>query len=697
MRQLLVRTALVVALLTGACSSSAVDEADTSTVGSVETSVLSLQAPDSGLAIEIGLTARGEPAYRVQRDGASIVSWSRLGAEVTVDANNVSLADQLEVESATEPQTSVDEYQLPTGKARRSSVTAVTQSVVFAHASDHPSAESGVALAIDLWLSDDAVALRSRVSAPEDGDIRLDWERTSFSFPPDARSWLQGYDQPTRFTPAYEQLYAAETTAAAPRSSGNGWSFPALFASEAGWTLLTEAGMESGQAGSHLAEANDRGQFVVALPHPDEGQGVGERHPEASGELTTPWRLFISSPELATVVASNAVRHLAASPSADALTPEWIQPGRVSWSWWSDHASSRDADRMADFVDLAATLGWEYSLVDANWDEIPDTELAALIEHAEANDVGLLFWYNSGGPNNVVTEAPRDLMTDREIRRAEFRRIADLGIAGVKVDFFHSDKPVTMQQYQDILADALEAELLVNFHGSTLPRGWERRFPNLMTMEAVAGAEFYTFGRGYATEAPRHNTVLAFTRNVVGSMDYTPVILGDQHERRTTNGHELATAVIFESGLQHFADAPEVYLAQPPVVQAFLTEIPTVWDDTVLLSGEPDSHAVFARRHDERWFLGGINGTGQTINVTIPFDLATPPDAAAENDASDDQTKPSNPSLWTILCDDQSVDDGRTLEVRSTPIGDEFSLSLVANGGCVAWTGTDSTMEAPTS
>jgi hypothetical protein len=231
-------------------------------------------------------------------------------------------------------------------------------------------------------------------------------------------------------------------------------------------------------------------------------------------------------------------------------------------------------------------------------------------------------WYNSGGPHNDVTEQPRDRLTTRERRRQEFEWLRSQGVRGIKVDFWGSDKQERIQHYVEILEDAADYQLTVNTHGSTIPRGWQRMYPNLVGMEAVFGAEQYKFARNYGEIAPSHNVTLALTRNVIGPMDYTPVTFTDaRFPHRTTYGHELALSVVFENPIQHFADRVEAYRSLPDAPRTFLREVPSTWDETRLLSGFPDSHVVFARRKGSVWYVGGISGeaAARTQRVDLSF------------------------------------------------------------------------------
>ncbi len=633
----------------------------------VETVVAS---PNGELHVAFGLDEAGRPSYRIVRSingvDTAVLDDSTIGLELTIAGELVTLHDGATALEATEPQLIADSFDLPTGKARQSSIQARSQQVSFT------GFDAGIPLVVDVWVDDHAVAFRYWVEAPG-SSIRVEWERTSFALPHNTQAWLQRHDPPSVVTPAYEQLRAGAVAADEPGRSPDGWTFPSLFQSGESWTLLTEAHLDDFAAGSHLSPVVESGEYFVDLAARGEGNGFGDPRPVAQDAWRSPWRLLITSTDLNDIVSSNHVRHLSAPSEGDF---SWVRPGRVSWSWWSDHDSSRDPDAIVPFIDLAADLGWEYSLIDANWTTFEAGELEELIDYADQRGVGLFLWYNSGGPNNVVPEAPRDRMDSPAIRGEELARVAELGIAGIKVDFFQSDKPVQIQQYRDILRDAADVGLLTNFHGSTVPRGWSREFPNMMTMEAVRGAEIYTFDSRFAAAAARQNTILPFTRNVVGPMDYTPVVLGDTVGRLTTNSHELALSVVFESPLQHFADTPDAYLSAPEVVVELLREVPVVWDETRLLSGVPEGHVVIARRSGNEWWIGAINGTTEPLTVSIdPSELGIAGDAQITMvcDNVDWEGRPGSAADW---------DDPDQYSISRGP-AQRTVLDMAANGGCI--------------
>jgi hypothetical protein len=263
-------------------------------------------------------------------------------------------------------------------------------------------------------------------------------------------------------------------------------------------------------------------------------------------------------------------------------------------------------------------MGWEYVLVDANWTIMDNGTIHDVLRHAKEKNVGVLLWYNSGGPHNVVTEKPRDCFTYREVRRFEFDMLRKWGVKGVKVDFFQSDKQNVIDLYHGIMRDAADYQIMVNFHGCTLPRGWSRTWPHLMSMEAVRGEECYIFDPKFPEQAPVQNTITPFTRNVVGPMDYTPVGFSDnKYPHKTTSAHELALSVIFESGWVHFADKAEAYLGLPAAPKEFLKQLPVAWDDTRFAAGYPGKHLVLARRKGDTWFLAGINGQKSGLSAKV--------------------------------------------------------------------------------
>ena len=478
---------------------------------------------------------------------------------------------------------------------------------------------AGTLLTITVRVMRDGVAFR--YGFPGTGAVQdsLIGESTGFHLPP-GRAWMQPYQRVGKWAPAYESDYRNGIPIGTAAPEPVGWALPMLFRTGDAWVLVTEAGLDRTSYGVHVEQRAQDGLYRVRLPEEEETYGVAPQAAAITLPWASPWRVLIIGSTLSTIVESTMVTDLAQPQAFGDVS--WIRPGRVSWSWWSDMTSPRDYQKVFPFVDLASRLRWEYSLLDAGWQQMRNGgDATDLVGYARARGVGLIAWYNSGGAHNQAEDGPRDLLVDPETRRAEFKRIAELGFKGIKVDFMQSDKQYVIALYQDILRDAYANRLVVDFHGSTIPRGWQRTYPNLLTLEAVKGSEQYGDSL-FQRNAAIYNTIYPFTRNVIGSMDYTPMILGDAPDRLphlTTNPHELALSVVFESGLQHFVSTPAMIDAQPEYVRDFLTAVPTVWDETRLVDGYPGRLAVLARRRGTDWYVGAITSDTMVSIAEVPL------------------------------------------------------------------------------
>ncbi len=580
-------------------------------------------SPDGVITAVVRRAGDGGLEYSVARGQHTVVEWSRLGLVLSwFDQRRADPAMRADFGStvavaAARRRAVRDDYTMVTGKR------AVNHYAANELALDITDSETGQPMTIELQAADDGIAFRYVLTGQSQIYYRVESEQTAFAFGPGGTHWGQHYDKASLWQPAYEAPYNAGVpigTAVAP-AEGAGWGIPALFRDEAGtWVLLHETGLSRAYHGSHLAAEAPGGTYRIAPPLAEDGLGTGSVVPATTLPAALPWRFMVISDKLADIAQSNRVFDLA-QPTAIADTA-WIKPGVSSWSWASDHDSSRDYAKLVSFIRLSHDLGFAYSLVDANWNTIAPDVVERLVAEGQRQGVGLLFWYNSGGAHNAVTEEPRNLMDDRQRRRAEFARIARIGVKGVKIDFFQSDKQNRVRQYLDILEDAAEFHLMVNFHGCTIPRGWQRTWSNLMTMEAVRGGEHYSFTSepNFAELSTAQNTVLPFTRNVIGSMDFTPVQFGPQvRQHLTSNAHEAALGVVFESGIQHLADSAAAYRAAAPEFRAYLAGLPTAWDETRLLSGYPGKSVVIARRKDARWYVAGISAS--PAPGALPVDL----------------------------------------------------------------------------
>jgi alpha-glucosidase len=470
--------------------------------------------------------------------------------------------------------------------------------------------QNGAQIQLIVRAGDDGVAFRYRFPNSDEKLYSVEEELTGFFIAGEGKTWMAPYDKVSTYSPGYERYFENGIPIGTAAPSEEGWCLPALFQTKNAWMLLTEAALDSNYFGSHLQPNADGGKYTLRMPEATEANNVCTNIPSSTLPWATPWRVMIIGKNLSDVVESDMVVEL--NPPSAIPDESWIKPGRASWSWWSDWPSSKNFESLKKFVDLSVEMGWEYSLVDANWDLMTGRNVEELIKYANSKNIGILMWYNSGGPHNNVTERPRDIMSNPELRKAEFKKLADWGVKGVKVDFFQSDKPQIIKQYFDILKDAADNKIMVNFHGCTMPRGWNRTWPNLVSMEAVRGAESYGFDTTYTEKAVWHNTILPFTRNVIGSMDYTPVTFSNQKfPHKTSFGHELALSVVYESGILHLADNCESYRSLPEEPKSFLKNIPVVWDDSKLLAGYPGEDCVIARKTGDTWYIGGINGSSE--------------------------------------------------------------------------------------
>ncbi len=568
--------------------------------------------------------------------------------------------DGLTFVSASKIQKVEHRYSLPHGKRSQYGNVCNEQTIVFQNARS-----AKVELIVRAY--DDGAAFRYRFPEKDDIVHKVTQEATGFALPKDARCWMMPYDAPTQYSPAYEVYYENDIAVGTPCPKEFGWAFPALFCVDGGkcWALLAEADMDRNYFGARLESKAANGVYRIRMPDAEEGLGTGSIQPSSGLPWQTPWRVIMTG-TLSTIVESTLITDLSRPTEMKDLS--WIKPGRVSWSWWSDQDSPQNCASLKTFVDLASEMGWEYTLVDANWTIMKNGTIHDLMEYAAEKKVGVLLWYNSGGPHNRVTEMPRGMFDMPGVRRFELERLKRWGVKGVKVDFFQSDKQNILSLYQEILADAADFQIMVNFHGCTSPRGWSRTWPHLMSMEAVRGEECYIFDPTYPDRAPSYNTVLVFTRNVIGPMDYTPVgFSNNRYPHKTSVAHELALSVVFESAWLHFTDSVQSYRSQPDFVKEFLRAVPVSWEDTRLLEGLPGSHAILARRKGERWFVAGINGLAEPRTVVLDLSVLG-----------------TGPWKLDLIADGDKPGSFSHSEPKTLAAGEKRSVTLGAFGGFVA-------------
>ena len=464
-----------------------------------------------------------------------------------------------------------------------------------------------------LRLYNDGAAFRYELSGLKG---KLPKEQTAYMIPEGTKRWM------LQWTDSYEGFYPMSTTGkikpigrmAGVAKSDEGynlrWGFPTLVEPQQGvFMLLSEANIERNQAAACLYTDGD---LLRVTPDVNEVNLRGKWH--------SPWRIAIIG-NMQDLIQSTLVTDV--SEPCKLTDTSWIKPGVVSWIYWAYNHGSNDYNIIKKYVDMAVTLKLPYVLIDAEWDQMQDGKtIEDAVAYANSKGIKPMIWYNSSVGWIDGAPTPKFRLNKPEDREKEFAWCEKIGVAGVKIDFFSGDCQRDMTYCIDLLECAARHHLLVNFHGATVPRGWQRTYPNLMSTEGVYGAEWYNNVPTFTNVAASHNTTLPFTRNIIGPMDYTPCTFSDsQHPHITSDAHELALTVLYESALQHLADKPESYLAQPQQVQDFFGKLPTTWDETRYVSGYPGESVVLARRSGNTWYVAGINGTNdkKVLDVDLSF------------------------------------------------------------------------------
>ena len=578
-----------------------------------------LKSPDGHLAVSVRVQQSGV-TYAISRDGKPVLLPSALGLKL----EGADFTQDLVLAGLTAARPVSDKYQMVVGKRRSISYAANEQVYTLRNAQKQT-------MEVAFRVSNDGVAFRYIVSDPSLPVKKFVSESTSFAFAKSAQGWLQPMSVAQtgwkNTNPSYEEHYQMGIPVGTPSPMKAGWVFPALFKTGEGksetWVALTEANMDGSFHASRLQAESPNGVYRIGVPAEPEVFTGGALLAETNGTLTTPWRVLAVG-TLPALVNSTLGTDLAAPAAPRASSaPALGQPGHASWSWALLKDDHTVYDVQKKFIDYAADMRWDYALIDADWDrKIGYEKVQELATYAATKNVGVLVWYNSSGAWNETEYSPKSKLLTREARRAEFARLQTMGIKGVKVDFFAGDGKSMIAYYIDILKDAADYGLLVNFHGSTLPRGWSRTYPNLMTAEAIRGLEFTTFEQRDQDAVVPHMAMLPFTRNLFDPMDFTPMVFADipNIKRATRNGFELAESVLLLSGIQHFAEVPEGMATVPPYVKAFLQDLPRSWDDSKFVAGFPGKFVVIARKAGNAWYVAGINS--EAGDKTLELDLS---------------------------------------------------------------------------
>ena len=582
-----------------------------------------LGSPDGKLSVRLEQTPDSRILYSVEYDGKTMLSPSPLGL-VAQDCDYSRLVYTGEEREAVK----VD-YRLDRIKTSHVSHDAVRYMTHF-------KTPEGRLLDIEWHLSDNDVAFRYSIPRDTDtGSIRVMREETGFDFPEGTTTYLCPQSDAMigwkRTKPSYEEYYRNAAPLGEKSEFGHGFTFPCLFNTPGGWVLVSETGVDSRYCGSRLDDYAEGSGYRVAFPMPEENNGNGTVEPAFALPGCTPWRTITVGTDLAPIVETTIAFDVVEPRFESTRSYEF---GKSTWSWivWQD--ASCNYDDQKTYIDFASDLGYPYCLIDAFWDQnIGRDRIEELSRYARSKGVSLFLWYASSGWWNDISQSPVHIMSDPIARKKEMRWLESIGVKGIKVDFFGGDKQETMRIYESILSDADDCGIMVIFHGCTLPRGWERMYPNYVGSEAVRASENLVFSQYECDIEAVNATLHPFIRNSVGCMEFGGTFLNKRlnrangqpdargriggTERKTSDAFQLATAVLFQNPIQNFALTPNNLEDAPAAAIEFMREVPTTWDETRYIAGTPSEDAVIARRCGSTWYVGAVNAVDETLELDV--------------------------------------------------------------------------------
>ncbi len=577
-------------------------------------------SPNGKVSVSLELSEQGQPCYRVSYDGQEVVQQSALGLKTNIGDFTQGLGQKEVVRNQVS-----DTYELR--NIKQSCVDYEANELVATYVlKDQP--EKNV-VDIIFRVSNRDVAFRYRILPQKETRVCVVTEEASgFVLPEGTTTFLCPQSKPmggfARTSPSYETPYTCDEPVG-KNGWGEGYSFPCLFKTPAGWALISETGTDGDYVGCRLLNEQG-GTYRIGFPQAGELNGAGATSAAVALPCETPWRTITVGP-LANIVETTAAFDLV-QPKYKA-SQEYIY-GKGSWSWIIGMDPSCNFDEQKRYIDFSAAMGYQSVLIDAFWDQqIGYEKIAELARYGKEKGVGIFLWYNSNGAWNDAFQTPIGKMNNSRIRRQEMKWMQENGIRGIKVDFFGGDKQPMMQLYEDILSDANDFGLLCIFHGCTLPRGWERMYPNYAASEAVLASENLHFGQG-ACDAEAYNACIhPFVRNTVGSMDFGGSALNKRYSadnqhgttRKTSDVYALATAVLFQSAVQHFALAPNNLTDAPAWAIDFMKKVPTTWDEVKFIDGYPGKYIIMARRCGKQWFVVGVNAEKEPLKKTITLPM----------------------------------------------------------------------------
>ena len=588
----------------------------------------SVSGPDQQLRVNVSVE-NGAPLYSVTYKGKTILEPSPLGfvANIGDFSQGMTYVEQ-------KKRTIEETYTLDRIKKSTVNYHANELTVTFQNADRQP-------MDVTFRVSNNDLAFRYELPRYGDtGSIVIRREATGFDFPSYTTTFLAPQSDPMvgwkRTKPSYEEEYAADAPLTQRSQFGHGFTFPCLFRiGDDGWALVSETGVDSRYCASRLSDATADGLFSIAFPMPEENNGNGTVAPSFALPGATPWRTITVGDNLKPIVETTV--------PWDVVTPRFstehtYKYGKGTWSWivWQD--ASINYDDQVRYIDLAAAMGFPYVLIDNWWDtNIGHERMEQLVDYAHAKNVDVFLWYSSSGYWNDIVQGPTNRMDNPIVRKQEMKWLKKIGVKGIKVDFFGGDKQETMRLYEAILSDADDYGLMVIFHGCTIPRGWERMYPNYVGSEAVLASENLVFDQHFDDLEAFNACLHPFIRNAVGCMEFGGTFLNKRYNRtndggttrRTTDVFQLATAVLFQNPIQNFAITPNNLTDAPRLALDFLKEVPTTWDETVFLDGYPGKYCVLARRHGDRWYIAGINAQKEPLKLKLALPMLREGDCVA--------------------------------------------------------------------
>ena len=619
-----------------------------------------ITSPDGKLVVTVA-DMDGRPSYSVSYDNVLFLKPSPLG--IIANIGDFSSGMSLEKNVSTNK---IDEtYEL--ASIKQSKVRYVANEAVFSFTQ-----QGKTIYDVIFRISNNDVAFKYKMYPQgETLSCVVKQEVTGFVFPDGTTTFLCPQSKPmggfARTSPSYETSYTADDVAG-KNGWGEGYTFPCLFRNgDNGWALVSETGVNGGYCASRLL-GHKGGTYTIGFPQEGEANGNGTVSPGIALPGETPWRTITVGKTLAPIVETTV--------PFDVVKPLYPAKGeytygRGSWSWIIGMDGSTNYKEQFRYIDFSAAMGYQSVLVDALWDkQIGRDKIEELAKYGKDKGVALYLWYNSNGYWNDAPQTPRGIMDNAIARRKEMKWMQSIGIRGIKVDFFGGDKQMTMQLYEDILSDANEYGLLVIFHGCTLPRGWERMYPNFASSEAVLASENLHFSQGSCDNEAFNATLHPFIRNTVGSMDFGGSALNKYYNadnaprgsrRVTSDVYALATAVLFQSPVQHFALAPNNLTDAPSWAIDFMKEVPTTWDEVRFIDGYPGKYVILARRHGDKWYIAGVNAQKETLKLKVNLPMF------------------SNGEKVRLFSDDKALQGG----VKQIEIGkkQELQLAIPCNGG----------------